>query len=211
MQRKLDEVHASGPAILVGTQMLAKGHHFPKLTTAVILDVDYALMSSDFRATEHLIQLVTQVAGRTGRETTRGEVLLQTEFAGHPVLADLVNNNYSHFAKDLLEKRKQWSLPPFSFMAILRAESEDHLLSQNLLVELVGLAENSELRGYEIIGPVPSPTEKRSGRYRYQIQISASARSALHALLSLLVDALDQRRYNKKLRWHLDIDPASLD
>ena len=115
MQRKLDQVRDSGPAILVGTQMLAKGHHFPKLAMAVILDVDHALMSSDFRAIEHLMQLLTQVAGRTGREKSGAEVLLQTEFAGHPVLADLVANNYAHFAAELLENRKQWSLPPFFY------------------------------------------------------------------------------------------------
>lgn len=211
MQRKLDQVRDSGPAILVGTQMLAKGHHFPKLAMAVILDVDHALMSSDFRAIEHSMQLLTQVAGRTGREKSGAEVLLQTEFAGHPVLADLVANNYGHFAGELLANRKQWSLPPFFFLAILRAESEDHSLPMTLLNDLVQMAQQSGLEGCEIIGPVPSPTEKRSGRYRFQIQITSPTRSTLHAMLDLLVTGADQRRYNKKLRWHLDVDPASLD
>jgi primosomal protein N' (replication factor Y) (superfamily II helicase) len=211
IQRKLDEVHASGPAILVGTQMLAKGHHFPRLALALILDIDYGLMSSDFRASEHLVQLLTQIAGRTGRSSIEGQVLLQTEFPGHPVLQDLITHNYSHFANELLQTRRQWSLPPCTFMAVLRTESEDISMSQKLLSELVQVAENSELDDCEIIGPVPSPTEKRNGRYRFQLQISSATRSKLHEQLSVLVAYLDQRRLNKNLRWHLDVDPASLD
>jgi primosomal protein N' (replication factor Y) (superfamily II helicase) len=211
MQSKLDQVHAAGPAILVGTQMLAKGHHFPKLSVAVIMDLDFALMSSDFRATEHLMQLLTQVSGRTGREREGAEVLLQTEFAGHPVLQDLLNNNYSHFAQNLMQKRKEWSLPPFSFLAIFRAESEDHSAALKLLNILMQTAQDSSLTDCAIIGPVPSPTERRSGRYRYQIQISSDARSSLHQMLGILVARLDQERHNKKLRWHLDVDPVSLD
>lgn len=211
IQRKLEEVHASGPALLVGTQMLAKGHHFPRLALALILDIDYGLMSSDFRATEHLVQLLTQIAGRTGRSSTGGLVLLQTEFSGHPVLQDLISSNYSHFANELLQTRKKWSLPPFTFMAVLRTESEDISLPQKLLADLVQVAENSELEGCEIIGPVPSPTEKRNGRYRFQLQISSTTRSRLHEQLSVLVAYLDQCRPNKKLRWHLDVDPSSLD
>lgn len=211
MQRKLDEIHTSGPAILVGTQMLAKGHHFPKLSLVVILDVDYALISSDFRATEHLMQLLIQVAGRAGREEAGAEVLLQTEFAGHPLLKNLVQNDYPGFADQLLQKREEWSLPPFAYMAILRTESEDPLLAQNRLVDLVRFAEQAGLQGAEIIGPLPSPIEKRSGRYRFQIHISATTRSALHRLLSLLVGYMEKGRNHKKLRWHLDVDPATLD
>ena len=96
-------------------------------------------------------------------------------------------------------------------MAVLRTESEDISISQKLLSELVQVAENSQLDDCEIIGPVPSPTEKRNGRYRFQLQISSATRSKLHEQLSVLVAYLDQRRLNKNLRWHLDVDPASLD
>lgn len=209
--RKLDQVHASGPAILVGTQMLAKGHHFPKLGMALILDADHALMSSDFRAIEHMVQLLTQIAGRVGREMIGGKVLLQTEFAGHPVVTDLVADNYAHFSDKLLRQRQQWQLPPYSYLAILRIAAEDSSVPPTLLNELVKLAESSDLKGFDIIGPLPSPTEKKSGRYRFQIQISAQARSNLHAVLSLLVASLDQDRLPKGIRWHLDVDPASLD
>ena len=127
------------------------------------------------------------------------------------VLQDLLNNNYSHFAQNLMQKRKEWSLPPFSFLAIFRAESEDHSAALKLLNILMQTAQDSSLTDCAIIGPVPSPTERRSGRYRYQIQISSDARSSLHQMLGILVARLDQERHNKKLRWHLDVDPVSLD
>jgi len=211
MQRKLDEVHASGAAILVGTQMLAKGHHFPNLSMALILDIDYAMMSADFRATEQGMQLITQVAGRTGRESGGGEVVLQTEYASHPMLVDLVSNKYAHFAEELLLQRRELSLPPYCYMAILRAESEDYRLALGLLQDNLKAVQRSGLYDCQIIGPSPSPTEKRAGRYRFQTQITAGARSNLHKLLSFVVADLDSRRHNKKLRWHLDIDPISLD
>lgn len=211
MQRKLDQVHASGAAILVGTQMLAKGHHFPNLSMALILDIDYAMMSADFRATEQGMQLVTQVAGRTGREQGGGEVLLQTEYASHPMLVDLVANRYAHFAEGLLQHRQELSLPPHCYMAILRAESDDYRLALGLLQDSLKVVRQIGLFECQIIGPSPSPTERRAGRYRFQTQIMADARSNLHKLLSIVIADLDSRRQNKKLRWHLDIDPISLD
>jgi primosomal protein N' (replication factor Y) len=211
MQHKLDEIHASGAALLVGTQMLAKGHHFPNLSMALILDIDYAMMSADFRATEQGMQLVTQVAGRTGREKGGGEVLLQTEYASHPMLVDLVANNYANFAAQLLQHRQELSLPPHCYMAILRAESEDYRLALGLLQDNLKAIQRSGLFECQIIGPSPSPTERRARRYRFQTQIMADARSNLHKLLGLVVADLNSRRHNKKLRWHLDIDPISLD
>ena len=215
VQRKLEEVHSSGAAILVGTQMLAKGHHFPNLSMVLILDIDYAMLSTDFRATEQCMQLVTQVAGRAGRETQGAEVILQSEFANHPMLLNLVENRYGQFAQDLMRQRQQLDLPPYCYMAILRAESADYRLALELLKESAQIAQKSGLRGCKLVGPMPSPTEKRSERYRFQLQITCAARSGLHELLSLILDGLNPannaKARNKKLRWHLDLDPISLD
>ena len=215
VERKLEEVHSSGAAILVGTQMLAKGHHFPNLSMVLILDIDYAMLSTDFRATEQCMQLVTQVAGRAGRETLGAEVILQSEFANHPMLVNLVENRYGQFAQDLMRQRQQLDLPPYCYMAILRAESADYRLALDLLKESAQLAHRSGLRGCKLVGPMPSPTEKRSDRYRFQLQITCAARSGLHELLSLILEGLNPasnpKSRNKKLRWHLDLDPISLD
>ena len=216
MRSKLDEVHSADAAILVGTQMLAKGHHFPKLSLVLILDIDYAMTSADFRATEHSMQLVTQVAGRAGREQMGAEVILQTEYANHPMLKDLAANNYQGFAARLAKERQHLLLPPFSYMAILRTESQDYRAAYELLNSALSVLQAKLSDSCQLIGPTPSPTEKRSGRYRFQLQISSDIRSSLHEALSLVTqvfDASEQSRIirRKKIRWHIDLDPISLD
>ena len=124
MQALLDQVHSGASCILVGTQMLAKGHHFPRLTLVVIVDADQGLLSGDFRATERLGQLITQVAGRAGRAALPGQVLLQTYKPDHPLMQCLLEQNYSRYAQMLLNERRQVSLPPFGALALIRLEDK---------------------------------------------------------------------------------------
>ena len=216
MRSKLDEVHSVDAAILVGTQMLAKGHHFPRLSLVLILDIDYAMTSADFRATEHSMQLITQVAGRAGREQMGAEVILQTEYANHPMLKDLVANNYQAFAQRLAKERQNLLLPPYSYLAILRAEAQDYQAPYELLNSVSKVLQTNLKGSCQLIGPTPSPTEKRSGRYRFQMQISSEVRSSLHQALSLVTQIFDSKEQSsiirrKKIRWHIDLDPISLD
>lgn len=203
-QEKLQQVFSKGPAVLVGTQMLAKGHHFPNLSLAVLLDLDFALQSADFRALEQAMQLATQVAGRTGREKHQGRVLMQTDLPSHPALARMVANDYAGFAREELDKRYELNLPPSSHLALIRSESASAAQAEQLLR---GLKLNSSC---QMIGPVPCFTERRQGRFRFQIQLASPSRSELHRQLDLWVVQLAQRN-PREVRWYLDIDPVSLD
>ncbi|TMN72312.1 helicase-related protein, partial [Pseudoalteromonas maricaloris] len=118
LESALDEINQGGARLLIGTQMLAKGHHFADVNLVVILDVDSGLYSCDFRATEHMAQLITQVAGRAGRSGEAGTVLLQTHFPEHPLLQDLGNNGYQDFARYALREREETQMPPYSHMAL---------------------------------------------------------------------------------------------
>ena len=207
IKNKIGEVHRAGPAILVGTQMLAKGHHFPRLCLALILDIDVALQSADFRAAEQAMQLVTQVAGRTGRESRQGRVLLQTRLPGHPLLKYLFANDYAAFADAELEKRHSCRLPPFFHMAIFRAESTRAEEARDILAHAVLSARSSDC---QLIGPFPAMIEKRQGRYRYVLQVLSKDRSKLHQAVDRMTTAM-QSRPSRQLRWHLDVDPVSMD
>ncbi len=203
-KRQVSQVGRQGAAILVGTQMLAKGHHFPNLSLAVVLDLDFALQSADFKAAEQAVQLVTQVAGRTGREKLAGQVLAQTALPAHPLFTFITANNYAGFARAELQRRQQLALPPVTHMALVRAECDLPQEAEKLLKPLQAGP------GCTVLGPYPCLTERRQGRYRYQVQLVSENRSNLHKQLDVWVQLLEKNR-NRKVRWHLDIDPASLD
>ncbi|WP_246028790.1 primosomal protein N' [Litorilituus sediminis] len=206
LAKLLQEVNDKKHQILVGTQMLAKGHHFPDVTLVAILDVDGALFSFDFRASEHMAQLLVQVAGRSGRASKPGKVLVQSNFVDHPLLQDLVHNGYQHFARQALTERKQALLPPFSFQALIRAEANYPSYPEKFLRSLT----EHSFEQCELAGPVPAAMEKKAGKYRYHLIIQAKSRKYLHqAVLSILTLAL-QNDLHKKVRWSVDIDPIDL-
>lgn len=210
-----DDIHNGGPCILVGTQMLAKGHHFPDVTLVVILDADAGLFSSDFRGMEHSAQLIHQVAGRAGREEAPGEVWIQTLYADHPQLNLLLNDGYHALALSLLQQRQTQQLPPFSNMAILRSECEDRSQAQALLTEARRFMQHwlqqqhpaARKAPVSLLGPFPAIMERRNGRFRYQLQLFSEERPPLHRLASVLVQFLENNKSFRKVRWHLDIDP----
>ena len=200
------------PCILVGTQMLAKGHHFENVTLVVILDADSGLMSADFRSHERIGQLLTQVAGRSGRGKLRGQVIVQTHQPEHPVLDQLFNQGYHSLAKQLLDQRQRGLLPPFRALAVIRAESSNPQVAIEFLNHARNLCEQllSKLSEVELLGPLPALMEKRSGRYRFILQIAAVERNILQQLLNTITTQLESTKKANTIRWSIDVDPQEL-
>ncbi len=196
------------PAILVGTQMLAKGHDLPNLTLVAIVGVDEGLHSIDFRAGERLAQLVVQVAGRAGRARKPGRVLLQTHQPQHPLLRSLLAQGYAAAARELLAERRLIRLPPYSHQVLLRAEAPQRELVEAFLAAAhAALAPDDRL---QVAGPMPAPMPLRAGRHRGQLLLEAASRQALHAMLRPWQLALGALPAARKVRWSLDVDPIDL-
>ena len=212
MQKVFDTANSGEPCILVGTQMLAKGHHFANITLVVVLDADSGLFSADFRSHERMGQLLVQVAGRSGRGSTAGKVIVQTHQPQHPLLQLLINEGYSQYAKLLLDQRQLTQLPPYNQMAIIRAESNNPNSAEMFLRAARNLAETisppSPDLGY--LGPLPALMEKRAGRFRYILQLSGQRRSNLQQLLSTLCPQLEKLPEARQVRWSIDVDPQEL-
>jgi len=203
------QINQGQAAILVGTQMLAKGHDFHDVTLVGVVDADQALFSADFRATESLAQLITQVTGRAGRGKKAGEVMIQTEQPEHPFWNKLLQHGYESVADNLLTERIEMELPPHGFWAVWRAEAKEADLPMQLLQqvsELLHLTASSVL----ILGPVPALMEKRAGRYRAQLLMRSADRAALHRLIDQHINAVSKLKLARKGRWSIDIDPTEL-
>jgi len=203
----LEKVDSGKPCILVGTQMLSKGHHFPAVTLVVILDADGGLFSADFRGQEQMGQLITQVAGRAGRGKTPGEVVIQTYNSTHPTLQALIGEGYGPFARKLLEERKLGNLPPFSYMALARAEAANRSLPERFLQSAKDIISSTHGK-LRILGPLPSPMEKRGGLFRFQLLLEADKRSILQQGLHRLMSAMEEHPDQRKVRWSVDVDPV---
>ena len=192
--------------ILVGTQMLAKGHDFPFLTLVGILDADNALYSPDYRAPEKLFSQLMQVSGRAGRSNIKGEVLIQTVFPHNPVFEGVKKNNYEIFAQTLLQERKQMGLPPFSFTAILRVESKQLKYGEQFINDAAKYAESLSNK-VVIYDPVRPSMERLQGYERFQLFIQANARKDLQKLLREWVAYLRQYPLGNRVKWSIDVDP----
>ena len=208
MEKMIKEIKTGTANILIGTQMLAKGHHFPRLTLVGIVDADAGLLSADFRASERMAQLIVQVSGRAGREDRPGVVYIQTHFPGHPLLHTLTTQGYAGFAGLLLRERSSAQLPPYACLALLGAEATGPEAAENFLHEArARLPANDELH---IFGPVAAPIEKRRGRYRSQLLIQSDSRNALRKALTPWCRSLEAMPAAKRARWYLDMDPQDL-
>lgn len=205
----IEKIRDGRTQILIGTQMLAKGHDFPNVTLVGILDVDGGLFASDFRAGERLAQTVLQVAGRAGRATRPGRVLLQTRHPDHPLLDCLLRADYPAFLEMTLNEREALDLPPFSYQALIRADSLRSEDAHSWLTQKVRWLAAHQTDGVQILGPVPAPLPRRSNRYRWQCLVQARQRSPLHHLLSRL-DAALHKEGGTKVRWSIDVDPCDL-
>lgn len=206
MDRLYEDTLKGDPCILVGTQMLAKGHHFPGVTLAVIVDLDAGLFSADYRAAERTGQLLVQVAGRAGRAERPGEVLVQTLHPKHPWLERLLKGGYRAFIDPILAEREQRHLPPFGHLAMLRVESPRE---RNAIDVLDALKRQLRARftGLDIVGPVPAQMARRAGRYRMQLLLRDVRRAPLHAALEDACRMLDAHRFSAQERWQVDVDP----
>jgi primosomal protein N' (replication factor Y) (superfamily II helicase) len=201
---------ASGEArILVGTQMVTKGHDFPNVTLVVVLNADQGLFSTDFRAPERLAQTIVQVAGRAGRGSKPGEVLIQTEFPDHPLLTHLLTSGYDGFAQAALQERLAAAWPPFSRLAALRDSARTREAALGFLTEARALA-RSPPQGVKLLGPVPAAMAKRAGRYHAQLLIECRERARLHAFLDEWLPQIGQLRSARAVRWSLDVDPLEM-
>ncbi len=200
------DIHAADAALLVGTQMLAKGHHFPKVTLVAVLDIDGGLFGADFRAPEHMAQLIVQVAGRAGRAEKPGLVLLQTHQPDHPLLHELIVAGYGAFAARALSEREELGFPPSGYLALLRAEATDADKPLAFLQTVAGLVP-ATLQAW---GPVPAPMEKRAGRFRAHLLLQASGRRALQEALGPLMTRMEALPDSRRVRWSVDVDPQDL-
>lgn len=211
----LKRVHNGEVRLLIGTQMLSKGHHFPNVTLAVILNADQGLFSADFRGSERLAQSILQVAGRAGRGDRAGEVLIQTEYPDHPLLQRLLSGGYDAFAAAALQERAQAHWPPFARLALLRAEAVEPRAALRFLQAAKQLAA-AQLRTAKtgsrphVLGPAPAPMMRRAGLHRAQLLLHAASAAPLQQLLAKLVPQLEALPEVKRVRWSVDVDPVEL-
>jgi primosomal protein N' (replication factor Y) (superfamily II helicase) len=209
MEKLLSGIQSGEHQILVGTQMLAKGHHFPNVTLVAIVGMDAGFFSSDFRALEHMGQLILQVSGRAGRMEKLGKVKIQTHYPDHPLLQTLLQEGYASFAKKILLERREAALPPYAFFAMFRAEAHQLSKAMQFLQEVRKkvVFEHSTI---QIAGPFPSSISRRAGYYRAQLIIQAKQRSALQHFLKKLLIEMDNLPMKHKVRWSLDVDPVEM-
>ena len=203
----LAQINKGSAQLIVGTQMLAKGHHFPRLTLVVVLDTDNGFYNQDFRALERLGQLLTQVAGRAGRAEFPGQVVIQTHLPQHPLLNLLVQHGYDAFAESLLLARQQAELPPYHFLAVIRAQ--DRALPK-LLHFLHTIKEQLHLSDMYVLGPAPAPLARKAGLHRMQLLVKSASRKKLKAALTQVRAWLTINKIGNGVRWNIDVDPMDL-
>ena len=203
----LEQIHSGKPCILVGTQMLAKGHDFSELAFVGVLDVDVGLMSLDFRATENIAQLLIQVSGRAGRSKDSGEVAIQTRYPNHPIFSHIKKSAYSKYAGTLLKEREEAQLPPYAHQALICANSKNKQSAEQFLNEILMLLKSIDMDSVEIWGPVPGVIEKKSNYYYYNLYLQSTNRKDLHRLLKTFYLNIDTLKSSKSVRWYLDVDP----
>ncbi|MDH3439311.1 MAG: primosomal protein N' [Gammaproteobacteria bacterium] len=210
MSKALAMATSGETRILVGTQMLSKGHHFPDLTLVVVINADQGLFSTDFRGAEKLAQILVQVAGRAGREKRQGEVIIQTAFPNHPFWTELFSGGYHGVAESVLIEREKAFWPPFSRIALIRASAPKRNDTYAFLKLARRWAEDSGLEGVRLLGPVSAPMERKAGRYRAQLLFQSRDRAALHRMLGHLRASLEGSAEARRVRWSVDVDPIEL-
>ncbi len=206
LTKALQSIANAQSAVLLGTQMLSKGHDFPRVTCVVVVDADSLLYSPDFRAEERLLQLLVQVAGRAGRSNLKGKVLIQTRSPDHPMMQQLVDRSYSEQARTLLARREALRLPPRGAMGLIRSDSRRERDAIDFLNSLrEKLPKPDDLR---LIGPMPTLMTRRADMYRYQIIVQGQTRKAVHSLLQTARDIGSTQKLGRKVSWFVEIDPT---
>jgi len=209
LDKVLNEIESGDASIIVGTQLLTKGHDFPSVTLVGVLNADQGLFGTDFRSEERLAQTIVQVAGRAGRRDQQGEVLVQTHYPGHPLLTNLLTSDYGAFVEHALAERRATGWPPFSHLAIFRAEATDRDRVFSFLRRLRQHCGQNEA-GMQVLGPTAEWMERRDGRFRAQLLLQSSHRPILHAKIRSCLAALGLWPETRRVRWSIDVDPAEL-
>lgn len=208
LDNSIQRINEQRPLIMVGTQMLAKGHHFTALDTVVMLDVDQGLYNPDFRGAEKTLQLMEQVAGRAGRSTQSGKVFIQTHLPDHPLVRTWAEHGFKRASEDMLQERHTLGLPPYTYMALLRADSRtpEHATS---FLHGIQRSLNAQIAGTHVqaIGPMPALMERRAGRHRAQLLFKSTHRKPLHSLLEATLMSIATGKTPSGLRWSIDVDP----
>lgn len=210
MRELTDKVQREQACILLGTQMLSKGHHFPRVSLVGVIDADGLLFSSDFRGEERLLQMLTQVSGRAGRANMPGQVIVQTHHPDHPLLQAYLNDSYHDQARAMLQQRAATGMPPSGQLILLRTDCTDAERGEQFLA---GLRKEVEPRlgpGLTLIGPLPSPMQRRAGRYRCQLILLAKSRARARTGLADLVHTAESRSRIRGLNWNVDVDPQDM-
>jgi len=210
MQALVEEINLGAPCILLGTQMLTKGHHFPAVSLVAVIDADALLFSADFRGEERMAQLLTQVAGRAGRAELAGSVLLQTHYPDHPAMLAMLNTSYAEQARELLKRRHESGMPPAGQLVVLRTDCPNAEYGEQFLLDLRKRSTAQLPSGARLIGPLPSPMQRRAGKYRCQLLLTAPNRKAAQAAASLLVANAEALPSRHGLKWSIDIDPQDV-
>jgi primosomal protein N' (replication factor Y) len=205
----LGEIDRGYARIIVGTQLLTKGHDFPEVTLVGVLNADQGLFGVDFRSEERLAQTIMQVAGRAGRRETQGEVMIQTHYPDHPLLKTLLAGDYGAFAEHALAERRATAWPPYSHLAVFRAESPERERVFAFLSKLKNHC-GPDTPELAVLGPTADSMERREGRYRAQLLLKSQRRPGLHAKLASCHEALTAWRETRRVRWSVDVDPAEL-
>ena len=207
LSQHLEKINSGDPCIIVGTQMLAKGHDFSNLAMVGILDIDGGFLSINFRATEYLAQLLIQVSGRAGRNGKQGEVVIQTRYPDHPMFNYVLSNRYTQFASGLLKQRMSAMMPPFAHQALLCANAKNKQHAEDFLREVAGLLKSIEMNTVEIWGPTANSIEKKADYYYFNLYLQSNNRAALHQMLATFNQHVDTIKLKNKVRWYLDVDP----
>ena len=206
----LARAEQGGARILVGTQLLSKGHHFPMLTLVGIVNADQGLFGTDFRSSERLAQSIIQVAGRAGREDRQGEVIIQTAFPSNPFWQHLIEGGYGKISTDALAEREATHWPPYSWLALIRSAAHKQRDAHAFLDIARQRVEAQRPDVLRVLGPVDAPMARRAGRYRAQLLLQSDDRKALHAVLGNLRPVLENEPAARKVRWSIDVDPIEL-
>jgi primosomal protein N' (replication factor Y) len=209
LERLLAEIQQGKPAILVGTQMLAKGHHFPNVSLVGVLSIDHGFYSSDFRALERMGQLIVQVAGRAGRGEVPGKMLLQTHQPHNTDLQTLLKTGYATFADKLLAERESALLPPYSFHALIQLEAKTAEMAETVMIKFLHAWQrvNANLDA-AFLGPIPAPMPRRAGMQRYEALIQTGNRGVLRQALAQWLEEVQKINLPSQLFWALDVDPT---
>jgi len=207
MHEKLEAIKTGKHQLLVGTQMLAKGHDFPNVTLVVVMDVDAGFYGTDFRSSERMSQLLMQVAGRAGRADKTGRVLIQTRHPDHPLLHLLIQQGYEAFSRQALHEREQALFPPYGFQVLIRAEASQSELPEKFLESAHQLADEAAKETIAFWGPVPAAMQRKKGVHRFHLLLQTPSRAALHDFLHRWLPEIERLPQAKRVRWSIDVDP----